>query len=145
MVFGPPSGTIQSGTTGSGTTLAVMLTAFSLSKTAQRIKTPNPSGETVNITTFNQNLTATCTMRPIGSNRTNAIAAAVATPNPGDCLYAITAGSPDTWTDTEFTAGSTGKEWSVVSCTKTTTTGAHVEYELTIEREGAITDYTQVA
>lgn len=145
MVFGPPSGTIQSGTTGSGTTLAVMLTAFSLSKTAQRIKTPNPSGETVNITTFNQNFTATCTMRPIGSNRTNAIAAAVATPNPGDCLYAITAGSPDTWTDTEFTAGSTGKEWSVVSCTKTTATGAHAEYELTIEREGAITDYTQVA
>jgi hypothetical protein len=145
MVFGPPSGTLKAGTTGIGTTLAVMLTAFTLSKTAQRLKTPNAAGETVNITTFNRNLTATCTVRPLGAARSNAIAAAIATPNPGDCLYAITDASPTTWTDTEWTAADPGLEWSVVSCTKTGSSGAHVEYELVLEREGATTDYTQIA
>src|SRR5574343_784518 len=125
MVFGPPDATVQSGTTGAGTTLAVMITGVSITKSAQRVKTQNTAGETVNITTFNRNDTATVTVRPIASTRADAITAAIAAPNPGDCLYAITKGSPATWTDTEFSAGSTGKEGSIVSVAKSADNCSH--------------------
>lgn len=143
MVFGPPDATLNNG---AGTSLGLLLTAVSISKSAQRIKTPNAAGETVNITTFNQNITATCTCRAIADTRANAVTKLLLMPSPGAVVLAVTEGSPDTWTDTDFSAGSSGKPWSVVSATRSPTTGAHVDYELVLEREGAIADagYTPV-
>lgn len=139
MVFGVPSGTLNNG---AGTSLGLLLSDVSISKTAQRIKTPNVAGETVNITTYNQNVTATCTCRAVADTRANAITKLLLMPSPGAEVLAVTSGSPETWTDTDFTAASTGLSWSVVSATRRASNGAHVDYDLVLEREGGISDYT---
>lgn len=141
MVFGVPSGTLNNG---AGTALGLLLSDVTIAKTASEILTPNIDGETVNVTTWNQTVTATCTCRAIADTRANAVTKLLLMPSPGSEVLAVTAGSPTTYTDTDFTATSTGKSWGVVSATRRATNGAHVDYDLVLRIIGSITDYTPV-
>ena len=141
MVFGVPSGTLNNA---SNVSLGLLLSDVSIAKSASEILTPNIAGEVVNVTTWNQTITVTCTCRAIADTRANAVTKLLLMPDPGAEVLAVTAGSPETFTDTDFTATSTGKSWGGVSATRRATNGAHVDYDLVLRRIGAITDYTPV-
>lgn len=143
LVFHTPSADITLG--GNSLVGAIIISDFSFTPTAKEIRTEDDAGNTINITTYDFGAEATLTVKPQGSSAANAVTAAGYFPTIGAVCTVVTAGSPATFTNSQFSATSSGRSYRVKSATKNNATGQAETWTLTIERLDSISSMTALS
>jgi hypothetical protein len=143
IVFGVPNADITLG--GQSLVGATIISNLGLTPTAKEVRTENEAGSTVNITTYDFGLEASFTVIPRGTTEANAITANGYFPAIGARCTVVNAATVATFTDTQFSASSAGREYRVKTASKAYTTSGVATWNLTIERVDSITSMAALA
>lgn len=143
VVFSVPNADMTLG--GHNLVGAVVVSDFSLTSTAQEVRTQDEDGATVNITTYDQGAEVSLTCIPVGSSAANAVTANGYFPQIGEECAVVTAASVTRYTDGDFSAGTPGKKYRVKAASKSVQAGQRVTWSLTLERFDSIASMTALS
>lgn len=142
LVFGPPDAASTS-TLGALTFAGFIVSSFSFTPSADEVRTPDETGKTVNITTYNFAWEAQLTVKPRATTKALAEAAANQMPTIGARCIITNTTSARTWSLAAFSNTSTGNyEYRVKAVSLNGEPGQPVPITITIERVEGITNYT---
>ena len=137
LVFGVPNADITLG--GQSLVGAIIVSGLTFTPTAKEVRTEDEGGGTVNITTYDFGAEASLTVIPRGSTAANAITANGYFPTIGARCTVVNAASVATFTDSQYSAASSGREYRVKSASKAFSPTDKAVWNLTIERLDSIT------